>query len=298
MNPLPFGRLLLLGMLSLLLAAPRARAAEPVHLTPYHQLQAGVPQGMLVAYTNWPSKIFPNTLRDWWVYVPAQYKADQPACVMVFQDGHDYVNLKGNWRVPIVFDNLIAKGEMPVTIAILINPGRDAGKPKPNSAWRNSNRSFEYDSLGDRYARFLTDEILPEVSAHYTLTKDPEGRAICGASSGGICSFTVAWERPDQFRKVLSTIGSFVDLRGGHVYPYLIRKTEKKPIRIYLQDGKNDLDNPFGNWPISSQMMAASLKYMHYDYRFDFTEGQHNSNAAGPLFPDALKWLWRDYPKK
>lgn len=280
---------------SLLLVAS-AQAADK-KLTPYHEVQAGVPTGTLTKYTNFTSKIFTNTTRDWWVYVPAQYDKAKPACVMVFQDGHDYVNLKGNWRVPTVFDNLIAKGEMPVTIGIFINPGH-IGSNLPKSAWQSNNRSFEYDSLGDRYARFLVEEILPEVKKSYNITDDPEGRAISGASSGGICSFTVAWERPDQFRKVLSTIGSFVDLRGGHVYPYLIRKTEKKPIKVFLQDSSGDLDNPFGNWPLANQMMNSSLKYMKYDVKFDYVEGfGHNSDRGGVVFPDAVKWLWEGYKK-
>jgi enterochelin esterase family protein len=281
-----------------LVALRSARAADEFVPTPYHELQPGVPQGKVIAFTNWHSQIFTNTVRDWWVYVPAQYNPAKPAAVMVFQDGHDYVNLKGNWRAPRVFDNLIAKGEMPVTIGIFINPGHD-GKSKPQNAWRVSNRSFEYDSLTDRYARMLIEEILPEVRKQWRITDDPEGRAICGASSGGICSFTVAWERPDQFRKVLSTIGSFVDLRGGHVYPYLIRKTERKPLRVYLEDSSGDLDNPFGNWPLANQMMASSLKFMNYDVRFDYVEGYgHNSKHGGSVFPDALKWLWRDYPRQ
>jgi enterochelin esterase-like enzyme len=280
------------------LAAFGASAADGFQPTPYHEVQPGVPQGKLTKMEPWRSKIFTNTVRNWWVYVPAQYKADKPAAVMVFQDGHDYVNLKGSWRVPTVFDNLIAKGEMPVTIGIFINPGHDMGRAAPTNAWRASNRSFEYDSLGDRFARFLVEEILPEVSKSYNLTQDPEGRAICGASSGGICSFTVAWERPDQFRKVLSTIGSFVDLRGGHAYPYLIRKTERKPIRVFLQDSSGDLDNPFGNWPLANQMMNASLKYMKYDVRFDYVKGfGHNSQRGGSIYPEALKWLWRDLAK-
>ncbi|MBI5773560.1 MAG: esterase family protein [Verrucomicrobia bacterium] len=288
-------RLILLGAL---LALPAVRAADDFKPTAYHEVQPGVPQGKLTQFTGWHSKIFTNTVRDWWVYVPAQYKAEKPAAVMVFQDGHDYVNPKGSWRVPVVFDNLIAKREMPVTIAILINPGHDLAKGKPQNPYRVSNRSFEYDSLGDRYSRMLLEEILPEVGKTYNLTKDPAGRAICGASSGGICSFTVAWERPDQFRKVLSTIGSFVDLRGGHVYPYLIRKTEAKPVRVFLQDTSGDLDNPFGNWPLANQMMASALNFMKYDVKFDYVEGYgHNSKRGGSIFPEALKWLWRDYPK-
>ena len=271
-------------------------AADEFKATPYHEVQPGVPAGTLTKHTNWHSQIFTNTVRDWWVYVPAQYQADQPACVMVFQDGHDYVGAKGSWRVPIVFDNLIAKGEMPVTIAILINPGHNSERPLPQSPWQVSNRSFEYDSLGDRYARMLIDEILPEVGKSYNLTKNPEGRAICGASSGGICSFTAAWERPDQFRKVLSTIGSFTNIRGGHVYPSLIRKTERKPLRVFLEDASGDVDNEFGSWWIGNQQMAAALKFQRYDSKAVFAEGYgHNSKHGGSIFPEALKWLWRDY---
>jgi enterochelin esterase family protein len=195
--------------------------------------------------------------------------------------------------VPIVFDNLIARGELPPVIAIFINPGHDPSKGEPKGPWSVSNRSFEYDSLGDRYAQFLITEILPEVGKTYKLTDDPEQRAICGASSGGICAFTVAWERPDAFRKVLSTIGSFVNLRGGNAYPSLIRKTEKKPLRVFLQDGENDLDNPFGNWPIANQQMDAALRYMKYDVQFVFGDGAHTSKHGGSIFPEAVKWLWR-----
>src|SRR4051812_3046892 len=148
----------------------------------------------------WESKIFEGTVRDWWVYVPAQYKPDGSAALMVFQDGHDYINLKGNWRAPTVFDNLIASGEMPATVAVFINPGHEKAKgEQPKSAWKNSNRSVEYDSLGDRYATFLLQEIVPEVEKKWPVSKDPNLHAICGASSGGICSFTVAWEHPEAF---------------------------------------------------------------------------------------------------
>jgi enterochelin esterase family protein len=256
--------------------------------------RSDVPHGTVEVMPTWESKIFENTTREWAIYVPAQYKKETPAALMVFQDGHTYRDVKGRWRVPIVFDNLIARGDMPPTIAVFINPGHDVSKGKPENAWRVSNRSFEYDSLGDRYARFLLDEILPEVEKRYSLSKDPEMRAICGASSGGICSFTVAWERPDSFGKVLSTIGSFTNLRGGNVYPSLVRKTEPKPLRVYLADTSGDVDNQFGSWPWSNQLMASALQYMGYDVRFDWAEGYaHNSDHGGALFPDALKWLWR-----
>ena len=276
-------------------------AADDFVESPDHRVNDKSPHGTVTQMPPWESKIFPETTRDWWVYVPAQFKPDGSAAVMVFQDGRNYVNVKGEWRVPVVFDNLIAQGAMPPTVAVFINPGnrpmkpgepprkRPDGRPAPAS-----NRSFEYDSLGDRYAKFLLEEILPEVEKKWPLTKNPEKRAICGASSGGICSFTVAWERPDAFRKVLSTIGSFTNIRGGDAYPSLIRKTERKPLRVFLQDSSGDLDNQFGNWPIANQQMHAALKYMGYDVKFDWQEGYgHNSKRGGSIFPDAVRWLWR-----
>jgi enterochelin esterase-like enzyme len=152
--------------------------------------------------------------------------------------------------------------------------------------------------LTDQYTRFLLEEILPAVGAKYRLTDDPEGRAICGISSGGICAWTVAWERPDKFRKVLTHVGSFTNIRGGHVYPSLIRKTAPKPIRIFLQDGAHDLDNAHGNWPLSNQQMAAALNFAHYDYKFVFGDGAHNGKHGGSILPDSLRWLWRDYKPK
>jgi enterochelin esterase family protein len=269
------------------------RAADDYKLGPDSMPQEGVPQGEVTKH-KWESKIFDGTVRDYWVYVPKQYNAAKPACVMVFQDGVGYVSTNGQNRVPYVFDNLIAKKEMPVTIGIFINPGQfpaaEAGQ-KPGD-----NRSFEYDSLSDQYARFLLEEILPEVGKKYNLTKDPEGRAICGISSGGICAWTVAWERPDAFRKVLSHVGSFTNIRGGHVYPALIRKTEKKSIRVFLQDGSGDLDNLHGNWPLANQEMAAALKFANYDYKFEFGDGGHNGKHGGAILPDSLRWLWRGYP--
>lgn len=275
--------------------AIRTIAADAFKASPDHEVQPGVPQGTVKAMGTWKSKIFPDTSRDWFIYVPAQYKPDGTAALMVFQDGQGYINLKGNWRVPTVFDNLIARGEMPVTIAVLVNPGHDPSRGQAKSPTSGSNRGFEYNSLGDRYTRFLLEEILPEVEKMYPHSKDPELRAIAGSSSGAIAAFTVAWERPDQFRKVFSTVGSFVNLRGGNDYPALIRKTERKPIRVFLQDSTADNDNPFGHWPTANQLMHASLKYMGYDVRFDFVEGYgHNSNHGGTIFPDAMRWLWRN----
>jgi enterochelin esterase family protein len=256
--------------------------------------QAGVPKGTLLQMPPWESTVFAGTTRDWWVYVPAQYRPDKPAALMVFQDGHDYIKPQGNWRAPVVFDNLIAAGLMPVTLAVFINPGHAKDLPPAKNPWQSSNRSFEYDSLGDRYAQFLLSEILPELEKTYRLSNDPKDRALCGESSGGACAFTAAWERPESFGKVLSTIGSFTNLRGAHHYPAWIRKTDRKPIRVYLEDSSGDLDNPFGNWPLANQQMAAALRYMGYDTRLDYAEGYgHNSKHGGPLFPEALQWLWR-----
>jgi len=251
-----------------------------------------VPRGKVEKMDAWESSIFPNTKRDWWVYVPAQYDGSEPAALMVFQDGERMQNLNGRWRVPTVFDNLIARGDMPPTIAVFLNPGHEKSQPLKDS--RFSNRSYEYDSLGDRYAKFLLEEILPEVGKRYRISEDPNLRAIGGSSSGAICAFTVAWERTESFRKVYSTVGSFTNLRGGNVYPSWVRKTEPKPIRVAMSDTSGDIDNPFGSWPWSNQLMASSLQYMGYDVRFDWTEGYaHNDEYGSSLFPDAMTWLWR-----
>jgi enterochelin esterase family protein len=277
-------------MLSLTVAV--APAADDYKLGPDSMEQPGVPKGEVTKYSWNKSEVFPGTVRDYWVYVPKQYDEKKPACVMVFQDGGGYVGATGSFRVPTVFDNLIAKGHMPVTIGIFINPGKiPASDP---SAKAQDNRSFEYDTLSDQYVRFLDKEILPEVAKKYNLRKDAAGHAICGISSGGICAFTAAWERPDLFSKVLSHVGSFTNIRGGDVYPGRIRKTEKKPIRVFLQDGSGDLDNLHGNWPLANQQMAAALKFMKYDYRFEFGDGGHNGKHGGAILPDSLRWLWRD----
>jgi enterochelin esterase-like enzyme len=252
--------------------------------------QPGVPKGTVRQMPPWESQIFKGTKRDWWVYVPAQYKPDTPATVMVFQDG----NGPRAW-VPTVFDNLIAKGEMPATVGIFIEPGGRAAA--------RDNRSFEYDSLTDLYARFLLEEILPEVEKTVKLRHDPAGRAIAGQSSGGICAFTVAWERPNEFGKVISWTGSFTNIaagadlhNGGHNYEALVRRVPKKPIRIVLQDGANDLDNVNGNWFLANQTLAKSLEFAGYDFRADWGPGFHNYLHGRAIFPDSLRWLWRDAP--
>ncbi len=254
--------------------------------------QPGVPKGSVKQMPAWESRIFAGTKRDWWVYVPAQYTPDNPAAVMVFQDGASPKDF-----VPTVFDNLIAKHDMPVTVGIFIQPGVFADG--------RANRSFEYDTLSDQFARFLLEEILPEVEKTVKLRHDAASRAISGSSSGGICAFTVAWERPDQFSKVLSWVGSFTNIaagktlkEGGHNYEALVRKTfPRKPIRVFLQDGANDLDNANGNWPLANQTLARSLQYAGYDYKFEYGQGFHSNRHGRAILPDSLRWLWRDYPK-
>ena len=285
---------MLIAAASLLLLAQApvpAPAPEPYTLGPDSQVQPGVPHGRVEGPFIWKSTIFPGTIRQYWIYVPAQYAASSPAGVIVFQDGHKYVNVEQEYRAPVVFDNLIARREMPVTIGIFVNPGHH-GDTLPENPWRADNRSFEYDSLTGTYARFLLEEILPAVAKKYNLTTDPERRAIAGASSGGICAFTAAWQRPDAFRKVVSHIGSFTNIRGGNVYPSVIRKTPPKPIRVFLQDGSTDLDNEHGNWPLANQEMAAALKFAKYEYRFEFGVGAHTHFHGGALLPDALRWIW------
>src|SRR5438093_54533 len=270
----------------LLVHVVAAQAADDYVLGPDSQFKAAVPHGRVERFQFSNSTVFPGTVRDGGVYIPAQYDPAKPAALMVFQDGLGYMSTNGSWRVPLVFDNLIAAKEMPVTIAIFLNPGTREGQ---------SNRSFEYDSLGDAYTKFLINEAIPFVTNKYSLaiTSDPEMRAICGSSSGGICAFTVAWERPDQFRKVLSTIGSFTNIRGGHNYPALIRKSERKPIRVFLQDGSNDLNNLHGDWSLANQEMASALRFMGYDHWFVLGDGSHNARHGGAILADALRWLWR-----
>jgi enterochelin esterase-like enzyme/sugar lactone lactonase YvrE len=255
--------------------------------------QEGVPKGDVISF-KWKSKIYAGTERDCWLYIPKQYDPKTPACVMIFQDGGGYVS-EGGLRATIAFDNLIHKKEMPVTIGIFLNPGIvPASRP---DALPRYNRSLEYDGLGDTYARFLLEEILPEVSKKYNLTKDPSGRALCGISSGGICAFTAAWERPDQFQRVLSMIGSFTNLRGSQDYPSLIRKMEPKPLRVYLQEGSNDQDIYSGSWYISNLDMMWALRYARYDYKWELGNQGHSGEHGTAILPDALRWLWRDYPK-
>jgi gluconolactonase len=268
--------------------------AEDYVLGPDSQRQPGVPQGKVTQH-SWTSKIYPGTVRDYWVYVPAGYDAQKPACVMVFQDGGGMVSETGGWRVGVVLDNLIHKRELPVIVGIFVNPGiLPAGSPNQQNRY---NRSYEYDALGDRYARFLVEEILPEVAGRYNLSKDPNDRAIAGSSSGGIAAFNAAWNRPDAFRRVVSFIGSYTNLRGGDRLASLIRKTEPKPLRVFVQDGSNDQNIYSGNWFLANQEISSALEYAGYESRFVAGTEGHNAKHGGAILPDALRWVWKDHPK-
>ena len=267
-----------------------ARTAQTPVQGPDSFPQPGVPRGTLLARHHVSNEIYPGVGRDYWVYVPAQYRAETPAALMVFQDGDFY--LKDEVNVPVVFDNLIAHNQMPVTIAVLVMPG-DKGPGQPINGG-TTNRSFEYDTLGDQYVRYLLEELLPLVEADYAISPDPVRRAVCGMSSGGICAFTAAWERPDAFGKVLSHCGSFTNIRGGHNYATMIRRAEAKPIRVFATTGKRDLDNVFGHWPLANQDVAAALAFRNYDHRFEMGEGGHTLQHGGAILPQSLRWLWRD----
>ncbi|WP_437185202.1 SMP-30/gluconolactonase/LRE family protein [Planctomicrobium sp. SH668] len=278
---------LALGLSTLLMSSP-AFANE---LTEDSKLQDGVPQGEVHGPIQWKSEIFPGTVRNYWVYVPKQYDPAKPACLLVVQDG---IGVGNNWKIPTVLDNLIHKKEVPVQVAIFIEPGV---VPAPHeNAQPRFNRSFEYDGLGDRYARFLIEEIIPEVSKTYNISSDPNDRSIAGSSSGAICAFNVAWERPDQFRRVVSSIGTYVGLRGANEFPTLIRKTEAKPIRVFLEDGSNDLNIYAGDWFNSNEGMLTALKYSNYDVKHFWGEGGHDSKTITVVLPDALRFIWHDYP--
>ena len=275
-------------------ASPQTTSDYP--LGPDSKPQPGVPKGEVLKLSFDQSKIFPGTARDYWIYVPAQYVPEKPACLYVNQDGIQS-------EAPTVFDNLIHKKEMPVTIGVFVMHGR-VKAADANAALDRFNRSYEYDGLGDNYARFLLEELLPEVESKTAsdgrpirLSHNGNDHAIGGSSSGAICAFTAAWERPDAFSRVFSAIGTYVGLRGGDRYHTLIRKFEPKPIRVFLQDGLNDNNIYAGDWWMANQTMERSLAFAGYEVQHVWGDGAHNGRHAAALFPDAMRWLWKDWPQ-
>jgi gluconolactonase len=270
-------------------------------LGPDSQPQAGVPQGTVTHYVLKPGRFYPGTPHKYAIYVPAQYDASKPAPFMIFLDGSQAL---GNvMRVPIVFDNLIAKHELPPMIGIFVDPGI-LPAISDNDQMRY-NRIFEYDSLSPRFSRFLLEELIPAVAAKYNLSKNPNDRGLSGVSTGAVGALMAAWNRPDQFHRVLSFIGTYVDMKGADHLPALIRKTEPKPIRIFMQDGSHDHIAPAepygwdfaGSWPINNEVMYQAFQYAGYDVKFVMGTGTHSTKQAGAIMPDALRWLWRGYPE-
>lgn len=275
-------------------------------LGPDSMAHDGVPHGKFVGPLTLPCKVYPGTTHTYWVYVPAQYDGSKPASLMIFNDGQAFKNETGDIRAQNVIDNLIFRREIPVMLGVFINPGKRPDQPEPtpkNWGDKDTNRPTEYNTPDDKYARIICDELMPVLYKDYNLSKDPEQHGIGGASSGAIAAFSVAWERPNEFRKVLSFVGSFVNLRGGHVYPERILASEKKPIRAYFQDGRNDnRGDKFGkydprrDWFYQNVRLVDALTKKGYDVNYAWGIGLHGSKQGGAILPDMMRWLWRDHP--
>ncbi|HEY2009934.1 MAG TPA: alpha/beta hydrolase-fold protein [Rhizomicrobium sp.] len=313
---------LVMGAVLALLAGP-ALAAEPRQPGEYPPtqdslLQPSVPKGKLIGPLEFHSRIIEGTVRRYWIYVPVHYDPKNPPNLLVFQDGQRAINPQGPLNIPVVLDNLIARGDIPPTIGVFITPGNTGTEHYPdNLGTGNPNhRAPEYDALSDAYTRMLIEEILPEVAKSYKFTDDPKRRAIGGTSSGAICAWTVAWDRPDAFGNVISMIGSYTSIGyhpvtadhpmtpGGDTYPGLIRRSPIRPIRIFLQDGTNDLNNEFGNWHLANEQMLSSLQWANtnadaknipgprYDVRYEWGDGAHSDVHGGWLLPGILRWMF------
>jgi len=313
MSPRIIASMLILGLINV-----AARAADPpptfgpYTYGPDSKIQEGVPQGTWEKYFFDKSEIYPDTTREIWIYVPKQYDGKEPACLMVFQDGPRQYAVRENevdraarktaeYRAASVFDNLIHKKELPITIGVFINPGSKAiaANGQPDFA----NRSIEYDTVSDVYSQMLLKEILPPIEKRYNIRKDPAGRAIGGISSGAICAFTVAWNHPDVFGKVLSDVGSFTNIKGGHVYPKLVAESPKKPLKIAMEDGTNDNTGlgrngqprlPENDWFLQNKLLHEAFVAKGYEVRYVLGDNVHGSAHAGPIFPDQMRWLWSD----
>jgi enterochelin esterase-like enzyme len=297
------------SMLALLAIAAFAQPPNTdIHykLSPDSSQQEGVPAGEIKGPFILPSEVYPGTQHTYWVYVPAQYDPKVPASLMIYNDGQAFMNPQADIRAPFVMDNLIYRREIPVMIGVFINPGRRPDQPEPTlSNWgdRDTNRPAEYNSLDDKYARVIVDELLPVLYKEYNISKDPERHGIGGSSSGAIAAFTVAWERPDHFRKVLSNVGSFVNLRGGHAYADIVRKSEKKPIRVFLVDGRNDnrgmrRDGSYDktrDWFYQNVRLQQALSEKGYDVNYSWGIQRHGQKMLQTVFPEMMRWLWRDH---
>jgi enterochelin esterase-like enzyme len=313
MNPSSNRKLLALAALAALSAIALAQTppAQPdtniyYQFGPDSSPQDRIPKGQIKGPFTLPSQAYPGTQHTYWVYVPAQYDAAKPASLMIYNDGQAFMAMEGDIRAQVVMDNLIYRRELPVMIGVFINPGRRPDQPEPNlSNWgdRDTNRPTEYNVLDDKYARVIVDELLPVLYKDYNISRDPEQHGIGGSSSGAIAGFTVAWQRPDAFRKVLSNVGSFVNIRGGHVYPDIIRKSEKKPIRVFLVDGRNDNrgvrnDGTYDetrDWFFQNVRLQQALSEKGYEVNYAWGMQRHGQKMLRAVFPDMMRWLWRDH---
>jgi enterochelin esterase family protein len=305
------GAVVLSGALCALIGQAATPPANPdlhYQLGPDSLPREGVPKGEVRGPFTLPSEAYPGTQHTYWVYVPAQYDPGVAASLMIFNDGQAFKNMDGDLRAPNVLDNLIYRREIPVMLAVFINPGRRPDQPEPTpQEWgdRTTNRPTEYNSLDDKYARVIVNELMPALYKDYNISKDPDRHGIGGASSGAIAAFTVAWERPNEFRRVLSMIGSFTNLRGGHAYADIVRKTDRKPLRVYLQDGRNDNRGrgrdeaaPYDetrDWFLQNVKLMQALSEKGYDLNYTWGIGRHGQKQAGAIMPDMMRWLWRDH---
>jgi enterochelin esterase-like enzyme len=277
------------------------------HIGPDSLAEEGVPKGEIRGPFSLPSQAYPGTQHTYWIYVPAQYSPSVPASLMIFQDGQAFKNPDGNLRANNVMDNLIYRREIPVMIGVFVNPGRRPDQPEPtpqNWGDRDTNRPTEYNTLDDKYARVIVDELMPVLYKDYNISRDPDRHGIGGASSGAIAAFTVAWQRPDDFRKVLSIVGSFVNLRGGHAYADIVQKSDKKPIRVFLQDGRND-NRGVGrggnydetrDWFLQNVRLMKALTDKGYEVNYSWGMNRHGQSMGGAILPEMMRWLWRDHP--
>jgi enterochelin esterase family protein len=261
-----------------------------------------VPKGAIAGPFTLPSAVFPGTQHTYYVYVPAQYDPARPTPLMVFNDGQAMMAEPGDVQAQNVLDNLIYRREVPVMLAVFINPGRRPDQPEPvptNWGDKTTNRADEYNPPNDRYARVIVDELMPALKKSYNITPDPDLHAIMGSSSGGCAAFGVAWFRPDAFRKVITFVGSYTDIRGEYVYPELVAASGRKPIRIFLQDGRNDNRNPSNpnkDWFYQNVRLEQALAVKGYDVNYAWGIGNHGQKQGGAIFPSMMRWLWRDQP--
>src|SRR5882757_1790489 len=256
----------------------------------------GVPKGKLSEKHTIVSKIYDSMKSDYWYYAAPGVDPSVPAPLMIWQDGQGLIaGDLSRLHLFTVTENLVAQKLIPPMVDVLIAPGF--------SPDNKAMRSIEYDTVSDRYDRFLLEEVLPEVEKAYKLRPDGYSRGIAGESSGGICSLNAAWFNPDKFARVHSTIGSYTSLQwhpeekldGGNLYPFMVRKQPKRNIRVWMSDGTDDLENTHGSWPLQNIQLANSLKMREYDFHFRFGLATHDQGQIGIDLPESLAWLWRGY---